>query len=351
MDQRFCEEAELPFHWEEGLSWGESDRAIVDAELPLHAEAITIFNKLKPKFAFFRSKVVEFELADLKGLAAYSTTPLGEFLADVENEQKYSECVKRRFRQVCMTIAGIVFVALLSALLFGLTKVIRLPVETESGDGLAVVYGLLILVAYMGSSWVYMSVSDVPSELIRLEQLIPLAHRLETLRATLSRIRGSRPDPLRLRRAGNAILKELRESMTEEEIRKLVLRLQRRLDLVKGTAQASEYADAVPPVDPLEVALDVLDDDPDEYPGVSVILFARNPDGLPMWWPKYNPYSKKSWKDEQEKRSVLFERLEGSLHGVSLTNPLTPTDRRRIVGAFRTVASELRSMGFDTPED
>jgi hypothetical protein len=104
--------------------------------------------------------------------------------------------------------------------------------------------------------------------------------------------------------------------------------------------------------DPLTLALEVLDGDEEEFPHLLETLFARDPStGLPMWWAAFHPYKKRPWENLAESRDVLLELLERSLPMDSLRRPLSPSMRQKVAKTFFNIASELRSMGFDTPGD
>lgn len=106
-----------------------------------------------------------------------------------------------------------------------------------------------------------------------------------------------------------------------------------------------------PARNPLDRALEVLEDDPELHPEVPETLLARNPaNGLPLWWPTFNPDNGQAWKSLEESRSALLDRIQRTLPAVSLQKTLQPTERPSVVNALHRIALELRSMGFDTPE-
>lgn len=109
-----------------------------------------------------------------------------------------------------------------------------------------------------------------------------------------------------------------------------------------------------PKPDPLDLALEVLDTEEEdleaEFPGVPELLFARDQNGLPSWWPHHNPDSRAPWASLSESRSVLLERLTRTVPVASLRKPLSATERQNVVNGFRRIVSELRSLGYDTPE-
>jgi hypothetical protein len=95
----------------------------------------------------------------------------------------------------------------------------------------------------------------------------------------------------------------------------------------------------------------VLDDDPEQHPSVPETLLARHPtSGLPQWWPTLHPWKVREWTSPEESRSVLLDRIRQTLDVDSLPKVLSPTHRQSVVSSFHRIASELRSMGFDTPE-
>jgi hypothetical protein len=103
--------------------------------------------------------------------------------------------------------------------------------------------------------------------------------------------------------------------------------------------------------DDLEVALEVLEEDPVQYPGTADALMARSPvTGLPPWFPMFDPESGNKFPSPSARRAALLEWIQRTPPGVSLTRPLSPTARQNVVTVFRRIASELRSMGFDTPD-
>src|SRR5688572_3076318 len=104
--------------------------------------------------------------------------------------------------------------------------------------------------------------------------------------------------------------------------------------------------------DPLDRALAVLEDDPDEHPGFPVTLLARDlKTGLPLWWPTFHPVTKEAWASLTERRELIREWLEETIDLNTLGRPLTQLQSEAVLRAFHSIASRLHSMWFDAPGD
>ncbi len=86
-------------------------------------------------------------------------------------------------------------------------------------------------------------------------------------------------------------------------------------------------------------------------PAIDETLEFRCDDGTPTWWPTSDDIRRNEclsglgrdagWRDEQQRRDVLYEHLRGRLPH-TLASPQTYEERQRVVDALRFVHAGLR---------
>ncbi len=224
--RQFCDEIELPFHFaDEG---DELPAELLYREQQVHHEAMNLFNRLKPELVLFKGDVVSFQFTDWGGGFSRTQTPVGEFLEDAADRLFYLQHLEKRFEILCVLCITAVGVLVYAAATWTLTR--NLPESWARGLSIAA-FAFPVGVGW----WLYRLITRIPRRIIDDGRLKGVPERIEALRATLAAIRGDRPDPLvrrRQQRIGAAILSELRGSMSEDEIRRFVRRLQSRLFVV-----------------------------------------------------------------------------------------------------------------------
>lgn len=226
--RRFCEEFELPFHFWDGLPKADFDAEIASNEMSLHKEAMDLFNRLKPELVFFKGNVVWYQLRSWDGAFTYSKVALSDFLEEAADELFFAKQLQARLdvvSSVLRTLAGVgLFVVLiLSARLLPRTIPWQVPLVGAAACGTALAW------------WLGTRIRDVPRRILDDGRLVGVASRVDRLRKELLRIRGSRPDPLvrqREVRLGAVLLEEMRQILTEDELRRLLRRMRSGLRVV-----------------------------------------------------------------------------------------------------------------------
>jgi hypothetical protein len=224
--RRFCEEFNLPFHFWDELPKDFFDPEISHAEFQLHKEAMNLFNKLKPELALFKDNVVRFQFTSWDGTFSYDLWPIHDFIEKVSDELFYLKNLENRFE-----IVSSIF-ALGSSLLVFIATVFLLG-KFSPWDFLS--HASIFLGIGLGGTLYYVlmrHIKKIPKRIIDDGRLEGVAEKINGLREQLTKIRGSRPDPLRQNKLGQIILEELQQSMSPAEIEKLVRRLKTRLFIV-----------------------------------------------------------------------------------------------------------------------
>lgn len=224
--RRFCDEFNLPFHFADELPPGSIPSEILRKELRLHQEAMDIFNEVKPAFASFKGDVIAYRFTDWGGDFTYVRKSATDFIAEAADRLVYLHHLEKRFDLLSSLFAVGIF-----AVTFGTASRLIVPAFSERFREWADIGALLLAISLAASSWWLFR--RMPKRADEEPELKRIATRISQLQLNLAKIRGNRPDPLRQKRLGSAVLTELRESMSEDEIRGLVRKMQLGLFLVK----------------------------------------------------------------------------------------------------------------------
>lgn len=224
--RKFCEELNLPFHFWDELPKDSFDPEISRAEFQLHKEAMNLFNKLKPELVLFKDNIVKFQFTSWDGTFSYDLWPIQDFIEKISDELFYLKNLEKRFEIISSILAfgGAFLIFIATVFLLGKFS----PWDFLSDASIWLGIGL-------GGTFCYLLIrhtKNIPHRIIDDGRLEGVAERINGLREQLTKIRSSRPDPLRQKRLGRIILEELQQSMSPAEIEKLVRRLKTRLFIV-----------------------------------------------------------------------------------------------------------------------
>lgn len=224
--RRFCEELNLPFHFWDELPKDSFDPEISLDEFLLHKEAMNLFNKLKPELVLFKDNIVRFQFTSWDGTFSYDLWPIQDFIEKVSDELFYLKNLEKRFEVISSILAfgGALLIFIATVFLLGKFSPWDFLSEVSVWLGLG-----------LGGTFCYLlmrHIKNIPRRIIDDGRLDGVAERINELSDQLTKIRGSRPDPLRQKRLGGIILEDLQQSMSPAEIDKLVRRLKTRLFVV-----------------------------------------------------------------------------------------------------------------------
>lgn len=224
--RRFCEELGIPFHFWDQLPESDFDPAVARKEVPLHKEAMDLFNRLKPELVLFKGDVIGFQFTDWGGGFTYTRIPLSDFLETAADDKFFVQKLQRRFDIVT---GALVVLTGLGLAFFVASFTPRWLVDS---------FGFLIfpVVFLTVSIWLEKRIKRLPRHIVDDGRLNKVGEKLVALRTQLEQIRGTGRDPLTIQREvrlGMLVLQELSDVMEPEQIRHLVRRLQSNLRLVQ----------------------------------------------------------------------------------------------------------------------
>lgn len=224
--RRFCEDLDIPFHFWDELPQEEHDPRISLDELPLHKEAMDLFNRLKPELSLFKGKVVRFQFKSWDGGFTYTTIPINEFFDEVADQIFFLNKLEHRFHTVSQ---GLAFSAALVSFVLAIILTLRL-VPWDSAKQASILTALLLAVLLY--YWLERRIRRLPRRILEDGKLDGVAERLQNLQKRLAEIRGSRPNPLRQKRLGQLILDDVQQFTSTADIERFVRRLRSNLYLV-----------------------------------------------------------------------------------------------------------------------
>ena len=210
--------------------WNELPDSAFDVEISgredlLKEEALNLFNRLKPELVLFKGDVVSYQFTDWGGDFTYERTPVNQFLEETADRLCYLRHLEMRFKKLRIiavgALSGAAYLVTLWLLLPWVPDVLALP---------ATVVMLPLPLAL--DRWLSRRLQRMPQRIIDDGRLEGIGDGIRALQTRLAEIRGSRPDPLRAQRLGRAVLSELRESMSDEEIEGFARRLRSQLFVV-----------------------------------------------------------------------------------------------------------------------